>query len=59
MNEARGVVCLWGDLKNHPQCPHGNCRTHTHIEINFFYQKLFISRKLIFYRASITVWYIC
>lgn len=24
MDDTRGVVCLWGDLKNHPQCPHGN-----------------------------------
>ncbi|RLU20468.1 hypothetical protein DMN91_007078 [Ooceraea biroi] len=23
MGEARGVECLWGDLENHPQCPHG------------------------------------
>lgn len=21
---ARGVECLWGDLKTHPQCVHGN-----------------------------------
>ncbi|EFN79182.1 zinc finger CCHC domain-containing protein 4 [Harpegnathos saltator] len=23
MNGIRGVECLWGDLKKHPQCPHG------------------------------------
>jgi len=24
MEETHGIECLWGDLKNHPQCPHGN-----------------------------------
>ncbi|XP_014485981.1 PREDICTED: zinc finger CCHC domain-containing protein 4 [Dinoponera quadriceps] len=23
MNVAHGVECFWGDLKKHPQCPHG------------------------------------
>jgi len=24
MGETHGMECLWGDLKSHPQCPHGN-----------------------------------
>nr|XP_012222763.1 PREDICTED: zinc finger CCHC domain-containing protein 4 [Linepithema humile] len=23
MSDEHGVECLWGDVKNHPQCPHG------------------------------------
>ncbi|KAL6445537.1 hypothetical protein ACFW04_000824 [Cataglyphis niger] len=23
MDDTRGVICLWGSPKNHPQCPHG------------------------------------
>lgn len=47
MDDTRGVVCLWGSLKNHPQCPHGNRYTYAN---TYILKLIFMLKNYIFFK---------